>query len=171
MPDETPRDAAHWQEVEEAAELLHESKWQEALYALRDVLKASPQNPYAFFFLGHALYELGQMEPARDAYRAAVKLAPSYLGARVALAQVLRLLGDLRGAIAEAEIALRKAPGDADALYALGMAHAQRGDRDAAKRYLDRYLATNPEYESATEVREVLAELFGDGEDEDDEPS
>lgn len=168
MSDDSPRDAAHWEEVEEAVELLHESKWQEALYALRDTLKANPGNAYAYFFLGHALFELGQMEPARDAYRAAVKLAPNYLGARVALAEVLRMLGDVREAIAEGEIALRKAPDDPDALHALGMAHAERGDRAAAKKYLERYLATNPEYEAATEVRGVLEELFGDGEAEVD---
>ena len=50
------RDAAHWAAVEEATELLHEERFKEALEALRDVIKADPENPYAFFFLGQGLY-------------------------------------------------------------------------------------------------------------------
>lgn len=169
MSDESKRDAAHWDEVEEATELLNEHKWQEALYALRDVIKTNPQNSYAFFFLGHALYELGQLEPARDAYRAAVRLSPTYLGARVALSQTLRMLGDARGAIAEGEAALRQAPDDADSLFALGMAHAYRGDKEAARRYLYRFLDSRPEFEAAQEARSVLAgfeEKDGEGGDD-----
>lgn len=169
MSDTNERDAKHWDEVEEATELLHEQKWQEALYALRDVIKASPQNPYAYYFSGHALYELGQLEAARDAYRAAVRTSPTYLGARVSLSQTLRMLGDVRGAIAEGEAAIKQAPDDADALFALGMAHAHRGDRDAARRYLYRFLDSRPEFEAAQEARSVLAGFERqDGEDDDD---
>src|SRR4051812_18325024 len=87
-------DAAHWEAVEEAAELMQEGQYDKALVTLRDAIKASPSNPYAYNFLGHALYELNQIEPARDAYRAAVRLSPDYLGARVALSHALRRLGD-----------------------------------------------------------------------------
>lgn len=170
MTDENARDAEYWDEVEEASELLHEQRWQDALYALRDIIKESPQNSYAYYFLGHALYELAQLEPARDAYRAATRLSPRFLGARVSLSQTLRMLGDLRGAIAEGEAALRQAPDDSDTLYALGMAHAQRGDREAAHRYLHRFLDSSPELEAAQEARAVLAALEKPrGEDEDDQ--
>lgn len=169
MSDSNERDATHWDEVEEATELLNEQKWQEALYTLRDVIKTNPQNPYAYYFLGHALYELGQLEPARDAYRAAVRLSPSYLGARVALSQTLRMLGDGRGAIAEGEAALRQAPDDADALFALGMAHAYRGDKDAARRYLHRFLDSRPEFETAQEARSVLAGFEREDEEAEDD--
>jgi tetratricopeptide (TPR) repeat protein len=158
----TRANAREWEEVEEAVELLHDERFQDALYALRDVIKKNPQNPYAYYFLGVALFETAQAEPARDAYRAAIKLAPDYLGARVSLSHVLRMLGDLRGAIAEAEEALRKAPGDADALHAAGLAHAARGDNAAARRYLNAFLASNPEFEAATEVRSILATLGTD---------
>src|SRR3979490_2124194 len=114
------RDAAHWEAVDEAAELMHEERFHEALKVLREVLTADPTNAYAFFFLGQALYEVGEIEPARDAYRAAVKLSPKYVGAHVALAHVLRKLGDHREAIKEGMIALDLAPSDGDALYATG---------------------------------------------------
>jgi tetratricopeptide (TPR) repeat protein len=153
------RDAGNWDEVDEATELLHDERFQEALYALRDVIKANPKNPYAYYFLGVALFETAQPEPARDAYRAALRLVPDYLGARIVLSHVLRMLGDLRGAIAEAEDALRRNPGDGDALHAAGLAHAARGDNEAARRYLNAFLASNPEFESATEVRTILETL------------
>jgi hypothetical protein len=73
------------------------------------------------------------------------------------------MLGDLRGAIAEDEEALRRNPGDCDALHAAGLAHAARGDDAAARRYLNAFLASNPEFEAATEVRSILATL-GPGE-------
>jgi tetratricopeptide (TPR) repeat protein len=158
-------DAKNWEEVEEAGELLHDERFQEALYALRDVLKANPRNAYAYFFLGIALFETAQPEAARDAYRAALRLSPDYLGARVSLSHVLRMLGDLRGAIAEAEQALRKSPDDSDALHAAGLAHASRGDEEAARRYLNAFLASNPEFEAAVEVRAILAKLEPPGEE------
>ena len=58
-------DAAAWAAVEEATELLHEERFHDALEVLREVLKKDPQNGYAFFFLGQALYEVGEMEAAR----------------------------------------------------------------------------------------------------------
>jgi tetratricopeptide (TPR) repeat protein len=164
-------DHADWDAVEQATELMQEGRFREALYALRDVARDMPRNPYAFHFMGVALFETGQIEPARDALRAAVRIAPNYQGARVALAQTLRILGDVRGAIEQAEIALRKQPGDADALYAAGLAHAARGDREAAKLRLEAFLATNPELEAAAEARAVLDNLDRDeGVDRDDEP-
>jgi len=155
----TRANARDWEEVEEAVELVHDERFQDALYALRDVVKKNPKNAYAYYFLGVALFETAQAEPARDAYRAALKLSPHYLGARVSLSHVLRMLGDLRGAIAEAEEALRRAPGDGDALHAAGLAHAARGDNDAARRFLNAFLASNPEFEAATEARSILATL------------
>jgi tetratricopeptide (TPR) repeat protein len=157
-----PRDAkdhAHWDAVEEATEMLHEERFHEALLVLRDILKADATNPYAYHYLGVALFETGELEAARDAYVACLKVAPEHLGARVALSHVLRQLGDLREAIKEGTRALSQAPGDPDALYAVGMAYYSRGDLDAAKKYLEAFLGANPEFEVATEVRALLVEL------------
>ncbi len=155
----TPRDHAHWDSVEEAIELLHEERYREALSVLRDVLREDSKNPYAYFFLGQALFESGEIETARDAYRACVLVAPDHLGARIALCHVLRQLGDLKQAIIEGNQALDRAPADADALYALGMAYLARGDDAAARRHLEAFLEASPEFEVATEVRGILSDL------------
>jgi Flp pilus assembly protein TadD len=151
------RDAAHWSAVEEATELLHEERFREAMEELRRVLHADAGNPYAYYFLGIAFFEVGEMEPARDAYAACIKLAPGHLGARVALCHVLRILGDPKAAIKEGLAALSRAPGDPDVLHAVGLAYHAYGDDAAAKKYLEAFLATNPEFEVALEVRSLLA--------------
>lgn len=152
-------DAKHWDEVEEATELLHEERPHEALLLLRDVLEVNKQNPYAFYFLGMALYEVGELEASKDAYQAALRLNALYLGARVALSHVLRMLGDAREAVKEGMEALSQAHGDGDALHAVGLAYMARGDRIAARRYLEAFLQTNPEFEVRTEVEAILESL------------
>lgn len=165
-------DAAHWSAVEEATELLHEERYHDAMVELRRVVQDDPKNPYAFYYLGVAFYEVGELEASRDAYMACLKLAPKHLGARVALSHVLRQTGDVRGAIREGMAALSQAPGDGEALYALGLAHHARGDDAAARRYLEAFLETNPELEVALETRGLLAQLGGGaeeaGRDDDD---
>ena len=165
-------DAARWSAVEEAAELLHEERFREAMIELRAVLERDPANAYAYYFLGVAFFEVGEVEAARDAYAACLKLAPKYLGARVAQAHVLRMLGDTRSAVREGMAALSQAPGDPDALYALGLAYHARGENAAARRYLEAFLETNPEFEVAVETRALVASLGGapvdsEGEDAD----
>jgi Flp pilus assembly protein TadD len=148
-----------WEDVEEATELLHEERFHEALLHLRALLTANPQNHYAFHYLGVALFEVGELEPARDAYRACLRLSPRHLGARVSLCHVLRSLGDTREALKEGLHALSQAPGDSDALHAVGLAYVARGDRIAARRYLEAFLAAKPEFEVATEIQGILASL------------
>jgi tetratricopeptide (TPR) repeat protein len=155
------RDAAHWAAVEEATELLHEERYREALEALRDIIREDPENPYAFFFLGQGLYEVGELQPARDAYRAAVRLAPQHLGARIALTHVLRKLGETREAVSEGLVALEQAPTDGDVLYALGLAYLARGDNVAGRRHLEAFLRANPELETRIEVEGLLQTIEG----------
>jgi tetratricopeptide (TPR) repeat protein len=156
-PDENDaKDRAHWAAVDDATELLHEERYREALVALRDVATRDPKNPYAYYFLGVGLFEMGEMEAARDAYRACLRIAPKHLGARVALTHILRQLGDLRDALKEGTIALSQAPTDADALHAVGLVYLARGDDSAARRYLEAFLEAEPELEVAMEVRGIL---------------
>ena len=159
MPIAEEDDKAYWDAVEEATELLHEERYRDALAELRDVIRKAPSNPYAYYFLGIGLYEVGELEASRDAYRACLRLAPEHLGARVALSHVLRQLGDAKEAIKEAAHALSLAPGDGEALHAVGLAYLERGDDTAAKKYLEAFLDTRPELEVAAEVQAIVATL------------
>jgi len=155
-------DKAYWDAVEEATELPHEERFREALVMLRDIAARTPKNPYAYYFMGIGLFEIGELEAARDAYRACLKVAPDHLGARVALSHVLRQLGDAKEAIKEGAHALSQAPGDGEALHAVGLAYLERGDDVAARKYLEAFLATKPELEVAVEIRAVLAQISKD---------
>ncbi len=157
-------DGAYWEAVEEAAELLREARYPEAMAALRDVIKETPNNAYAYNYLGVAFYEIKNLEAARDAYRAAVRVSPDYLGARIALSHVLRELGDAKGALAEAKEAVRRFPKDGEALHAAGLANAAAGNRREAKKQLEGFLRAGPEFEAQQEVRQVLA-MLGLGEE------
>ncbi len=150
------RDGVHWDAVEEATELLADEQYHKALEVLRDLLTKDPTNPYAFFFLGQGLYEVGELEASRDAYRAALRLAPQHLGARIAITHVLRKLGQHPEAIREGLVAVEQAPTDADALYATGMAFFARGDKASARRYFVGFLQAKPELEVALEVEAIL---------------
>jgi cytochrome c-type biogenesis protein CcmH/NrfG len=160
-------DAAHWDAVEEVVELLHEERFRDAIVEIRGVLRADAANPYAYYFLGIAFFEIGELEPARDAYAACLKLAPNHIGARVALSHVLRATGNVRGAIREGLDALARSSGHQDALHATGLAYHAYGDEEAARRYLEAFLATRPEYDAAEEVKELLATLPGGSEGQD----
>ena len=81
-------DAEHWAQVEDAVETLHEQQPFEAIVALRKVLKEHPRNPYAYHWLGVCLFETGELEAARDAYKAALSISPTFLGARIHLSHV-----------------------------------------------------------------------------------
>lgn len=74
--DDEQRDGIRWSAVEEATELLHEERFKEALVELRRVLQSDPRNAYAYYFIGIALFEVGEIEPARDAYIACLSLLP-----------------------------------------------------------------------------------------------
>ncbi|MBL8613262.1 MAG: tetratricopeptide repeat protein [Myxococcales bacterium] len=175
---EDPKDAERWEAVEEATELLAEERYNEALAELKKALDRDPKNAYAYYYTGVAMFEVGEMEPARDAYRAALTVAPRHLGARVALSHVLRKIGDYKAAIREGLVALEQAPTDGDAIYAVGMAYYSRGELGEAERYLSAFLATRPEFEIKVEVEALIARIREerrpeaandtDGEDEDD---
>ena len=158
------KDAERWESVEEATELLQEGRVPEAMIALRDVIKADPNNAYAYNYLGVAFFEIKNVEAARDAYAAAVRVAPSYLGARVALSHARRLLGDHDGALRDAREALRRFPKDGDAMHAAGLALAAKGQRNEARKELEGFLAQGPELEAQLEVKQIL-EMLGLGDE------
>ena len=58
-------------------------------------------------------------------------------------------------------IAVDQAPHDGDALYAVGLAYAARGDNPAARRYLEAFLHAKPELETRLEVEALLASMDG----------
>jgi len=162
MPDKpTPDDAARWDAVDEAAELLREERSAEAIPMLRATLERDPGNVYAHFYLGSALAHEGRHGPALAAFTEAEKRAPEYLGAVVAKGWCLHELDRFAEAIRAGERALELRAEDPDALYLLGMTHAEHGGRRAAIGYLERFVATRPKVEARHEAEALIAALKG----------
>ncbi len=153
------REASFWDATDEARELLNEERFKDALVELRRVITETSDNGYAYFYTGSAFYEIGELDASRDAYRACLARMPKHLGARIAYSHVLRQLGSHRDALKVGLAALSQAPGDGDALHAVGLAYHSRGDMTSARRYLDAFLETNPELEAQLEVRTLLATM------------
>lgn len=151
-----------WEAAEEGMELLHAGEVDRAIEELLQVTREDPHNEYAFHFLGHAYFEKEAYPEALKSYVEALTLAPDYLGAMLGAGQTLRMMGEYDRAIRMGQRVLQSREDDADALFLVGATHFQRGENQAAKRYLERFLATNPELEVALEVEGMLQVIRGE---------
>ena len=143
-------------------ELLHDGRLDEAIDELLRVAREDPKNEYAFHFLGHAYFEKEAYREALKAYVEALSLAPEYVGAMIGAGQTLRMMGEYDRAIRMGQRVLQKDDADGDALFLVGATHFQKGENQAAKRYLERFLETSPELEIALEVEGMLQVIRGE---------
>ncbi|MEZ4405560.1 MAG: tetratricopeptide repeat protein [Polyangiales bacterium] len=157
----TPSDADRWDAVADAVELLHEDRYDDAITALREVLRADPGNDHAHFHLGVAFMRKEAAGPALAAFANAARLKPEHLGATVYQAWCLYELGRFADAIAMGQRALGLRADDGDALHVLGLASAELGHRDQAIEYLSRFVNTNPSAEDRFDAEALLAALKG----------
>ena len=151
-----------WETAEEGMELLRTGETDAAIAELLQVARDDPDNEYAFHFLGHAYFEKEAYPEALKAYIEALRIAPDYSGAMIGAGQALRMMGEYDRAIRMGRRVLQKDDADADALFLVGAAHFQKGENDAARRYLERYLETSPELEIALEVEGMLQVVRGE---------
>jgi len=151
--------------------------------------RSAPRSARARFLLGTALQDLGRLDEAAGAYRAALEIAPDYIEARAALAEALGRRGrDEEGAREAAEArraagrkAVARASGarDAGTLLSLAWALAATGSvaeaddeiRALEKRFPDdarvlfmrgQLLAATGRFEQALAVYGALGDRFPD---------
>lgn len=158
----TDAQAERWEAAEEGMELLHAGETDQAIGELLRVAREDPQNEYALHFLGHAYFQKEAFPEALKSYVEALKLAPEYAGAMVGAGQTLRMMGEYDRAIRMGKRVLQQQEDDGDGLFLVGSAHFQKGENDAAKRYLERFLETSPELEVALEVEGMLQVIRGE---------
>ncbi|MEM7433919.1 MAG: tetratricopeptide repeat protein [Myxococcota bacterium] len=157
-----PIQGERWSAAEEGIELLHDGEVDLAVTELLRVAREDPSNEIAFHFLGHAYFEKEAYPEALKSYVEALRLAPEYLGAMIGAGQTLRMMGEYDRAIRMGQRVLAREAEDGDALFLVGAAHFQKGENQAAKRYLERYLETGPELEIALEVEGMLQVVRGE---------
>ncbi len=124
-----------------AIALMQAGDFAGAAEQFRLIAERAPEYARARIGLGDAFVRLNRQADALEAYREAVRLQPGNVVARVNLAVLQQLGGDLPGAVENLRAAVRLAPGDAD-----------------TRRKLVSLLLATRDYRSAeTEVRTLLA--------------
>jgi tetratricopeptide (TPR) repeat protein len=151
-----------WEAAQVGAELIVEGEHERAIEVLRELLAREPSNEHASYYLGAAHFERAEYPESLAAYVRALQLAPTFLGAMIGSGHTLRMLGRYEQAIRMAQEVLRLAKDDPDALFLLGTCHFAIGNKDAAEKALERFLATRPEIEVALEVSGMLQVLRGE---------
>jgi len=135
---------------------------EDAERACDEALDLDPRSVLALHFRGVVRAQRGRLEPALADLDAAVELAPGDPAVREQRAQVRAAVGTpalQRGAIEDLTRVLEAAPRFANAWHLRGVLHEQLGDREAARRDLERFLRLAPDDARAPDVREILAEL------------
>lgn len=155
-------ESKRWEAAEEGIELLRAGDTEQAIDELLRVVRDDPENEYAYHFLGHAYFEKEAFPEALKSYVEALRLAPDYVGAMVGAGQTLRMMGEYDRAIRLGRRILEGRQDDPDALFLVGAAHFQKGENQAAKQYLERFLETGPELEVALEVEGMLQVVRGE---------
>ncbi len=143
-------------------ELLHAGEAARAIDELLRVAHEDPENEYALHFLGHAYFQKEAFPEALKSYVEALRLAPDYVGAMIGAGQTLRMMGEYDRAIRMGKRVLQQQEDDGDGLFLVGTAHFQKGENQAAKLFLERFLETSPELEVALEVDGMLQVIRGE---------
>jgi len=151
-----------WEAAQEGAELIADGEVDAAIAFLDGLAACQPENEYAHCFLGNAHFEQEAYVKALRCYLTALELAPGYVGAMIATGQTLRMLGRYGEAIRMGRQVLARAPDDQDALFLIGASHFARGDADAARQFLRRFIDSRPEIEAAIEAEGMIQVLDGD---------
>ena len=157
---------------------LNMGEAEEARAAFERSLQLDATDPETFFGLGCLLDQEEELERASEAFERATELRPTYDDAYYRHAQILRALGDEAGAArAEAQFqhwneldkellgarkAARLAPGDLDAVRALGLLYFQLQNAADARTWLQRALELNPEDPLSLEHLGKILHIEGD---------
>jgi len=119
-------------------------------------LKANPDNPRHWLFVGNHAFMSGRLHEAERAYEHALRLNPELPQTHVNLGVVYLKTGRLDRAVDTLERAVALGPDLVDAHSNLGNAHRVKGDEaDAAEHYL-RTLQLDPDHPAAPGIRAWL---------------
>jgi tetratricopeptide (TPR) repeat protein len=128
--------------------------------------RARQLDPVAFrwlYYLGSLQSALGKRAEATDTMRAALRLSPDYLPARLKLAENLLATGDWEEAAGIYETMVKEHPDVAEAYYGIGRIQAANGNLAAAKEAYQRACELFPAYGAAHYGLAQIYRKLGDG--------
>lgn len=103
-----------------------------AIAEFRETQRYNADRPESWLNLGAFESRLGDSGAAKRAYEEAIRRAPDFVPARIALADAWRGMGREDEAEAALREAVRRGPANAQARHALGLALVRQGRREAA---------------------------------------
>lgn len=149
-------DERRWEAAQEGADLLSEGLVDEAVAELEARLAEDPDNEHVAFFFGKALRERGEHARALKAFLHAIERVPGYLGALIEAGRTLQTMGRPVEATRMAREILARVPDDPDALFLAGVSLYQMAEYEAARPYLERFLAGPHQVEPGLDARALL---------------
>lgn len=139
-----------------ALQALNESD--AASKAFDQAIALKPNLPEALYQKGVLYSDNEQWSDAEQFFRRAVSIAPSYLPARLGLAELLLRSGNFDAAAQELGAAVRLDSNNSGAHYGLGLVYLQKGEFHAAVEQFQRTLAFRSGYvEAQKNLAEALA--------------
>jgi tetratricopeptide (TPR) repeat protein len=134
-------------------------EYDRAIEAYQRAVSADPTNERAHLALGLTYFEKGDLGPAEEVFSAAAQ----HPGAG---AEVLFALGEVKAALGKIDEAAAWYQKSADLdvnwgkpLFRLGLAALNRGDREAAAKFLERLLTIDPGCSEAVQARMIVRQL------------
>jgi transitional endoplasmic reticulum ATPase len=128
------------------------------LDSLREALSVSPKNVPLLLLFGQACLDELSFDEARDAFDRVLQNQPAHPHAKLGIAQVLYLSGNVSEAVVRAEALATADPGFAEAWMLLSRLAVVEGDRDIAARYYRKALKLNPSLSDAGMERDIPPE-------------
>lgn len=128
----------------EAAELARQGDEQAAMDAYRRLAAANPRDHQARLGIARLHLAMGHPELAEPVFRSVLLEDPKNTEAMLGVGSSLSSLGRLDEALIELDRAAQAAPGNADALAALGVTHLRASNTTLAVSYLEQAVATTP---------------------------
>lgn len=128
------------------------------IQAYRDILARDPKNLQAAIAAGNILYDAHRYADAVPFYQQAAALAPSDINISTDLGTSLWYTGRPDEALAQFEKSLALNPTHPQTLFNAGIVKADgKHDYAGAVAAWEKLLASNPTYENATRVRELIS--------------
>jgi len=134
--------------------------WQRAKSLYEQALGVSPDYPPAANNLAYLLLERGgNLDVALSLAQTARRAMPDSTSASDTLAWAYYQKGIYAPAVQLLEECVRKAPGNPNYHYHLGLALQKQNDKPKARQHLERVLKIDPKYPEAQRVQQALTEL------------
>jgi len=128
-----------------------------AIKFYKKALEIKPDYAEAYYNMGIALRDNGDLNAAIDSYKKALEIKPDYVGAYFNTGNILKDIGDLEAAINSYKKALEIKPDYAEAYNNIGLILTDKGDLEEAINSYKKALEIKPDY---FETKENLISLL-----------